>query len=284
VLEVQGVVQDPNRDVLYVGTNEFLILYNLTTLTEITRYGGGLWDVQSLEWINGQLWFGLDQYPNVRIFNPITETFANFGKSSEILYPSINDIYYLEAEQEIYILANSGLYVYNYTNGELKYESEAEGLSTLFVKRAAYILSTGEVWIGSFQGVNVYDRTHDNLAPQLTSVISSLTMSGMQYINNTAYDFTGIKQLSTFLENSSWSTAWSTSASFQQVALDTTLYENGAYQLVINATDWYDNVASIVYDITINNVVVNEFSKLIFLITIPLLAIPIVLIKKCRKA
>jgi hypothetical protein len=219
----------------------------------------------------------------VRIFNPITETFSNFGRSADILYPSINDIYYVDSESEIYIVANSGLYVYNYTNGELKYESEAEGLSTLFVKRALYVPSTGEVWIGSLQGINIYDRTYDNLAPQLSAVIGSLTMSGMQYINNTAYDYAGIKEIKTVLKNSSWSIDWTISATFQQVALDTTLYDNGAYQLVINATDWNNNVASISYDITIDNIIVNEFSKLVLFIAIPLTAVPIVLIRKQTK-
>lgn len=284
LLEVNGVVQDPNRDVLYVGTNDYLILYNLTTLTEISRFGGGLWDVSSLEWINSQLWFGLDQYPNVRIFNPITETIANFGKSSEILYPSINDIYYLEAEKEIYIVANSGLYAYNYTSGEMKYESEAEGLSTLFVKRALYVPSTGEVWIGSFQGINIYDRTYDIIVPEIIADIGALTLSGVRNIDVSASDYAGIKELKLTLKNSSWSDSWSTNSPVAIFAIISTNYENGAYQIIISATDWNDLVAGLAYDITIDNAVVNEFSKLILLITIPIIAIPVTLIKKRRKA
>ncbi len=252
-LEVNIVLQDPTRDVLYVGTNEYLILYNLTTLTEIDRYGGGLWNVQSLEWVNGYLWFGVDQYPNVRIFNPIAETFSTFGKASEILYPSINDIYYHEAEKEIFISANSGLYVYNYTNGELKYESEAEGLSTLFVKRADYIASTGEIWIGSFQGINIYDRTYDEIAPNLSAEVGSLNITGIRYVNATAYDYAGIKEIKITLENTTWSTSWSISNTYLQVALDTSIYDDGDYQLIINATDWNDVETGLTYDIFIDN-------------------------------
>ncbi len=284
VLEVNCVLQDPTREVLYVGTNDYLILYNLTTLTEISRFGGGLWNIASLEWINGLLWFGLDQYPNVRIFNPVSETFSNFGKASEILYPSINDIYYLDTEEEIYIVANSGLYAYNYTNGELKYESEAEGLSTLFVKRALYVPSTGEVWVGSFQGINIYDRTFDVIAPDIIDDMGSLTISGTRDINVVASDYAGIKQLKLTLKNATWFDSWSTNWHTALFSIVSTNYENGAYQIIINATDWNDNVAGLVYDITIDNVIVNELSRLILLITIPIIAIPIILIGKRRKA
>jgi hypothetical protein len=280
VLEVNGVVQDPTRDVLYVGTNDYLILYNLTSLTEIVRYGGGLWDVSSLEWINGQLWFGLDQYPNIRIFNPITETFANFGKASEILYPSINDIYYVDTEEEIYIAANSGLYVYNYTNGEMKYESETEGLSTLFVKRSLYVPTTGEVWIGSFQGINIYDRTYDIIAPDIIADVGSLTITGDRNIDVEATDYAGIKELRLTLRNSSWFDSWSTNSPVALFVISSINYENGAYQIIINATDWNDNVAGLAYDVTIDNPIINEFSKLILLLTIPIIAIPILLIRK----
>ncbi|MCG3219765.1 MAG: hypothetical protein H7641_00160 [Candidatus Heimdallarchaeota archaeon] len=284
LLEVNSVVQDPTRDVLYVGTNDYLILYNLTTLTEIVRYGGGLWDISSLEWINGLLWFGLDQYPNVRIFNPITVTFSNFGKASEILYPSINDIYYLDTEEEIYIVANSGLYVYNYTNGEMKYESETEGLSTLFVKRALYVPSTGEVWVGSFQGINIYDRTYDIIVPDIIADVGALTISGVRDIDVSASDYAGIKQLKLTLQNASWFDSWSTNSPVAIFSIVSTNYENGAYQIIINATDWNDNVAGLAYDITIDNVIINELSKLILLITIPIIAIPVILARKRRKA
>lgn len=285
LLEVNVALQDPTRDVLYVGTNQYLILYNLTTLTEIKRFGGVLWDIDSLEWINGLLWFGLEQYPNVRIFNPIAETFSNFGKASEILYPSINDIYYLEDEKEIYILANSGFYVYNYTSGYLKYESDAEGLSNLFTKRVDFIPSTGEMWIGNIDGgINIYDRTFDIVVPDLSVELGSLIMSGERIINVTATDYAGIQDLELTLKNASWFDSWSTNSPIAIFAIVSTNYENGAYQIIINATDWNDVVAGLVYDITINNVVVDEFSKLILLITIPILAIPVILIRKRRKA
>jgi hypothetical protein len=165
----------------------------------------------------------------------------------------------------------------------MKYESEAEGLSTLFVKRALYVPSTGEVWVGSFQGINIYDRTYDVIAPDIIDDMGSLTISGTRDINVVTSDYAGIKQLKLTLKNATWFDSWSTNSPVALFAIVSTNYENGAYQIIINATDWNDNVAGLAYDITIDNVIVGEFSKLILLITIPILAIPVILIRKRRK-
>ncbi|MEE9411278.1 MAG: hypothetical protein V3V41_10155, partial [Candidatus Heimdallarchaeota archaeon] len=280
-LHVTRALEDPNRDVLYVATNQHLILYNLTTLSEIKRFGGGLWDIKSMEWINGLLWFGLEQYPNVRIFNPITETFSNFGLSSQILYPAINDIYYIEDKNEIYILAHSGLYVYNYSSGQMKYESEAEGLSTLILKRMDYSPLLEEVWIGSAQGVNIYDRTFDNVAPFITTdILESQVLTGFNKINISATDFSGIKEIKATVKNTTYSFTLVTPGASLQVDLDTLDYTNGDYQFEINATDWNDVVNNTVINFQINNIIVNEFSKAILLLAIPSIAVIIFLISK----
>ena len=134
----------------------------------------------------------------------------------------------------------------------MKYESEAEGLSTLFVKRTEYIPTTGEMWIGSLQGVNIYDRTYDNVAPNLSAEVGALLISGTRYINATATDYAGIKEIKVTLRNTSWSTSWSVSDTYLQVALDASLYIEGNYQVIINATDWNNVDASLVYDISID--------------------------------
>jgi hypothetical protein len=282
-LHVQRALEDPIRDVLYVATHEYLILYNLTTLTEIKRFGGGLWDIRSLEWINGYLWFGLEQYPNVRIFNPTLETFSTFGKASEILYPAINDIHYIQGRQEIYILANSGLYVYNYTSGELKYESETEGLSSLFTRRMDYNPAI-EVWIGSLGGLNIYDPNFDNRVPVVTVDYPSLVLSGINFINASATDYAGIKEIKATMKNSTWSTSWTIADDYLQVVLDTTIYDDGFYEFRVNVTDFNNQVESLAETIEIDNIVIGEFTAILLPMFIPIMVISTVVIlrKRCK--
>ncbi|MHA1551685.1 MAG: hypothetical protein ACTSQC_07050 [Candidatus Heimdallarchaeaceae archaeon] len=281
-LHVNRVLEDPNRDVLYVATNEYLILFNLTTLTEIKRFGGGLWDIRSLEWINERLWFGVEQYPNIRIFDPVTEFFSNFGLSSQILYPSINDIYYLEDRKEILILANSGLYVYNYTSGEMKYETETEGLSTLFVMRMYYFSNTGDAWIGTKDGgINIYDLDFDDRVPDIQlNIADFVQLSGSFSIEATSSDYSGIKIASLTIKNASMSYLLATGVEFFSHLLDTSLYDDGFYDIEANATDWNDLTYSLTITIEIDNIVISEFSGIYLLVSIPMLALFIILIKR----
>ena len=116
--------------------------------------------------------------------------------------------------------------------------------------------------------------------PELTVEIASLTMTGVQYVNVTASDSFGIQEIVITLKNSTWSTDWSVSDTYLQVELDTTLFENGAYQLIVNATDGNSLVNSLVYDITIDNIIVSEFSTTLILMIIPTIAILVFLISK----
>ncbi|MHA1199932.1 MAG: hypothetical protein ACTSQF_11440 [Candidatus Heimdallarchaeaceae archaeon] len=283
-LEVNSVLQDPNRDVLYVGTNTGLILYNLTTLSEIKRFGDAeSWEIQSLEWVEGKLWVGLEPYPNIRIFDPIAETFEDFASASSIIYPSINEIQYVSATQEIYILANSGLYAYNITNGELKYEDESDGLSTLFVRRMDYIPTTHEVWAGSFQGINIYDPDFDDRVPTIDAAFPGSPFSGTINIEITGFDYTGIKEVKLTMKNSSWSTSWMASGDYLQVSLNTLVYVNGNYDFAINVTDSNNLVASTTETHNIFNPIVDEFPSILALISIPFLIGTIVIILRKKK-
>ncbi len=278
-LEVNSILQDPDRDVLYVATNVGLILYNLTTLSEIKRFGDAeSWEVQSLEWVEGKLWIGLEPYPNIRIFDPMTETFEDFALAHLIQYPSINEIQYVSTNQEIYILANSGVYAYNITNGELKREDESDGLSTLFVRRMDYIPDTHEVWIGSFQGINIYDMYFDNRLPTIDAVFPGDPFSGLINIEINGYDYTGIKEIKLTMKNSSWSTSWIVSNDYLQVPLNTLSYENGNYDFEINITDWNNLIASTTENFDIFNPIVSEFPSILALISIPFLTGTIVII------
>ena len=122
-------------------------------------------DVTALEWINNALWYGLEQYPNIRIYDPPTHSSYTFSKASEILYPTIRDIFHLPQKQAVLITAHSGLYVYNMTLDEMVRYSEAEGLSSLFTTRMDYCPDTEEVWIGTLDGgLNIFDP---NYVPQV---------------------------------------------------------------------------------------------------------------------
>ena len=283
-LHVQRALEDPTRDVLYVATHEYLILYNLTTLSEIKRFGGGLWDIRSLEWINGYLWFGLEQSPHVRIFNPTFETFSNFGKASEILYPAINDIFYIQSRQEVYILANSGLYVYNMTSGELKYESETEGLSSLFTRRMDYH-PANKAWIGTLGGLNIYDPNFDNKLDFVDVEYPGLVWIGSVWINASASDYAGIKEIEIALINSTWSASWSIAGDFLQVSLNTTLLDDGFYEFNVNVTDFNNQVENLTEIIEIDNIIIGEFSNIFLPMFIPIIVISTVVIlrKKCKK-
>lgn len=283
-LEVNSILQDPDRDILYVGTNTGLILYNLTTFSEIKRFGEvENWEIQSLEWIEGKLWIGMEPYPNIRIFDPSTETFEDFSLANLILYPSINDIHYVSATQETYILANSGLYVYNMTNGQLKYEDESDGLSTLFVRRMDYIPTTNEAWIGSFQGINIYDPYYDDTPPTIQASFPSSPFSGLINIEITGFDYTGIKEVKLTMKNSSWSNSWMASGGYLQVPINTLLYENGNYDFEINVTDSNDLVATSTVSHSIFNPIVAELPQIIALISIPFLIGTIVFILRKKK-
>lgn len=283
-LEVNSILQDPDRDILYVGTNTGLILYNLTTFSEIKRFGEvENWEIQSLEWIEGKLWIGMEPYPNIRIFDPSTETFEDFSLANLILYPSINDIRYVSDTQETYILANSGLYVYNMTNGQLKYEDESDGLSTLFVRRMDYIPTTNEAWIGSFQGINIYDPYYDDTPPTIQASFPSSPFSGLINIEITGFDYTGIKEVKLTMKNSSWSNSWMASGGYLQVPINTLLYENGNYDFEINVTDSNDLVATSTVSHSIFNPIVAELPQIIALISIPFLIGTIVFILRKKK-
>lgn len=283
-LEVNAVLQDPNRDVLYIGTNNGLILYNLTTLSEIKRFGDvENWEIQSLELIEGKLWIGMEPYPYIKIFDPLTEIFEDFDLVHLILYPSINDIHYVSATQEIYILANSGLYVYNITNGQLKYENESDGLSTLFVRRMDYIPITQEAWIGSYQGINIYNTKYDDTLPTIDANFPSSPFSGLSNIEITGFDYTGVKEVKLTMKNSSWSTSWMNNSDYLQVSLNTLVYQNGNYDFEINVTDSNDLVASTTQSHSIFNPIVDEFPNILALISIPFLVGTIVIILRKKK-
>ncbi|GAH23675.1 unnamed protein product, partial [marine sediment metagenome] len=271
-LHVNRVLEDPNRDVLYVATNEDLILYNLTTLSEIKRFGGGLWDIRSLEWINGRLWFGVEQYPNIRIFDPVTEFISNFGLSSQIVNPSINDIYYLEDREEILILANSGLYVYNYTSGEMKHETVNEGLSTILVMRMDYFPNTEDAWIGTKDGgINIYDLDFDDRLPEI-EIGEFVHISGNFYFEASGKDYSGVKNVTVELWNSTMKKIWTILSDFLSISLDTTQYDNGDYTITTYVTDWNDLLNTTSQVVQIDNVVVGEYSVLTALILFPVVA------------
>jgi len=283
-LEVNSILQDPDRDVLYVGTNTGLILYNLTTLSEIKRFGEvENWEIQSLEWVEGKLWIGMEPYPNIRIFDPLTETFEGFSLANLILYPSINDIHYVSATQEIYILANSGLYAYNMTNGELKYEDESDGLSTLFVRRMAYIPTTHEAWIGSFQGINIYDPYYDDTPPSMLAVFPSSPFSGLINIEITGYDYAGVKEVKLTMKNSTWSNSWMAGGDYLQVEINTPAYSNGNYDFEINVTDSNDLVSTSTVSHSIFNPIVKELPEIIGLISVPFLVGTVVIVLRKKK-
>jgi len=283
-LEVNSIMQDPDRDVLYVATNTGLILYNLTSLSEIKRFGDvENWEIQALEWVDGKLWLGMEPYPNIRIFDPISENIIGWDKADQITFPSINDIFYLDSRNETYILANSGLYVYNRTNQVLKIETEADGLSTLFVRRMDYIPTTDEPWIGSFQGINIYDPNYDDKAPSVTIYFPSTILSGLNNIDISAEDFAGIKEIKVRMENGSWNQEWAINANFLRIELDTTLYENGYYDFIVNATDWNGlSTTSITEDILFNNVIVGEFSIEMLFAIFPVIMCISILFKRKR--
>lgn len=283
-LEVNSILQDPDRDVLYVGTNTGLILYNLTTLSEIKRFGEvENWEIQSLEWVEGKLWIGMEPYPNIRIFDPLTETFEGFSLANLILYPSINDIHYVSATQEIYILANSGLYAYNMTNGELKYEDESDGLSTLFVRRMAYIPTTHEAWIGSFQGINIYDPYYDDTPPSMLAVFPSSPFSGLINIEITGYDYAGVKEVKLTMKNNTWSNSWMAGGDYLQVEINTPAYSNGNYDFEINVTDSNDLVSTSTVSHSIFNPIVKELPEIIGLISVPFLVGTVVIVLRKKK-
>ena len=283
-LEVNSVLQDPDRDVLYVGTNTGLIIYNLTSLSEIKRFGDvENWEIQSLEWIEGKLWLGMEPYPNIRIFDPVSENTVAWDKADQITFPSINQIFYLDSRNETYILANSGLYVYNRTNQVLKTETEADGLSTFFVRRMDYVPTTDEPWIGSLQGINIYNPNYDDKNPSVTVTFPSNIVSGLIDIDVSAEDFAGIKEIRVRMENASWNQEWVISSNFLRIELDTTLYENGYYDFNVTVTDW-NNLTTIdlTEDILFNNVIVGEFNKIMLYAIFPVIIGISILLKRKR--
>ena len=278
-LEVNAVLQDPDRDVLYVGTNTGLILYNLTTFSEIKRFGDVEgWEIQSLEWIEGELWVGLEPYPYIQIFDPTSETFEDFSAVHLIAYPSINDIHYVSSRSEVYILANSGLYVFNMINHQLKHEDESDGLSTLFVRRMDYIPDTNEAWVGSFQGINIYDPDFDNTPPTIDATFPVSPFSGNINIEIYGYDYHDVKEVKLTMKNSSWSTSWSVAGDYLDVSINTLDYVNGNYDFEVNVTDNNDLVASITESHSIFNPIVSEFPVILALISAPFLVGTVVII------
>ncbi|MHA1397956.1 MAG: hypothetical protein ACTSSF_09650, partial [Candidatus Heimdallarchaeaceae archaeon] len=265
-LSVNQVLEDPTSDILYIATNHALIIFNLTTLTEISRYGESEgWNVQSLEWIDGKLWLGMEPYPNIRIFDPSTTDVTIWNKADQIVYPSINTIYYLSSRNETYILANSGLYVLNRTNDVLKYETEAEGLSTLFLRAMDYVPTTDEVWIGSFQGINIYNPNFDNVTPSLSVSLAGTEWSGNVSFSADSSDYSGIKEIRATFKNTTFSIEWVVNLDHLDVTVETLDYANGDYILVINATDNNNLLSSVSYNIIINNQFVGEYSTILSL-------------------
>jgi len=270
-LEVRMIVQDPTDDVLYVGTDQSLILYNLTTLTEISRFGAGIWDVRSLEWIEGDLWVGLGEGPYIYIFHPETGLYETFIGADQILYPSINDIYYHATNNEVYICANSGLYVFNMTNSMLKYESEAEDLSTLFTSAAAYCEITDEIYIGSFQGVNIYDPLFDDKLPEI-EIGQFVHVSGNFAFEASGKDYSGVKNVTVEIFNATAKKIWTILSDFLSISFDTTQYDDGVYTLAVYVTDWNGLMNTTSQAIEIDNVVIGEYSALTALIIFPVVA------------
>ena len=282
-LEVHCIIQHPTDEVLYVGTGESMIIYNLTTLTEITRYEDPmLWDVRSFEWIEDDLWVGLGEGPYIHIFHPETGLYDTFEGASKILYPSINDIYLHEDKNEVYICANSGLYVFNLTNSELKHETEAEDLSTMFTCAAVYSEITDEIYIGSFQGINIYDSDFDNRFPDVDLELPGVVLSGTFGFEAKSADYSGIKNITVEFWNSTFKRIWTNLSDWLSISFDTTQYDNGLYTLTAYATDWNDLLNSTSVSVQIDNVVIGEYTILTTLILFPVIGVIGYYMKKKR--
>lgn len=173
-LQVNRVLEDPNEDILYVATNKALIAYNRTDFTILHTIDSNV-DVRSLEWINNELWYGLEEYPNIRIYDPPTQSWGSFWLASEILYPAINDILFVPEKQAIFICAHSGFYIYNVTLDTMIRKSDVDDLSSLLTRRMDYCPETEEVWIGTLDGgINIYDPVFD--IPVIPEFLKSITL------------------------------------------------------------------------------------------------------------
>ncbi|MCK4896494.1 MAG: hypothetical protein KAS47_06765, partial [Candidatus Heimdallarchaeota archaeon] len=71
-----------------------------------------------------------------------------------------------------------------------------------------------------------------------------------------------------------------TGVEFFSHLLDTSLYDDGLYDFEANATDWNDLTYSLTIIIEIDNIVISEFPGIYLLVSIPMLALFIILTKR----
>jgi hypothetical protein len=281
-LELNEVLHDPTREVLYIATNKSLVMFNLTTREVIKTFGEvEEWDIRSLTWIDGKIWVGLEQSPHVKIFDPITETFEDFTQAA-LWIPTINDIVHISETNEIMFTSNRGIYLYNMTNEEIKFEGESEGLSSLFVARADYSPITGKMYIGTYLGLNVYDLNFDDKLPEI-EIDQFVYVSGNFAFETSGKDYSGIKNITVELWNSTWRAIWvAMSEVVLSINVDTTQYDNGDYTLTVYVTDWNGLMNTTSQSIEIDNVVVGEYSALTALILFPVIACIVYISKRKR--
>lgn len=270
-LELNEVLHNPTRDVLYIATNKSMVMFNLTTREVIKTFGETEeWDVRSLTWINGKIWVGLEQSPHVKIFDPITETFEDFTQAA-LWIPTINDIVHISETNEIMFTTNRGVYLYNMTNEQIKFEGESEGLSSLFVARADYSPITGKMYIGTYLGLNVYDLKFDDKLPEI-EIDQFVYVSGNFAFDLSGKDYSGVKNITVEIFNATVKKIWTILSDFLSISFDTTQYDDGVYTLTAYVTDWNGLVNTSSQTIEIDNVVIGEYSALTALILFPVVA------------
>lgn len=284
-LIVNCILQDPNREMLYVGTNTGLILYNLTSMSIYSIHGETEnWEITTLEWINEQLWFGLETEPHlytyVRIYDPILETITDFEPSA-MMYPVVNDILFNQATNELFFTTNYGFHAYNISNEELKFFGEEDGLSTYILARMDYSTISNEIYIGStLGGVNIFDPLYDDIPPQLfiSGISTNDIVTGQISIQITSQDYSGINWVSATLNSSD---NWNSNIRYLNFDFNSSEYSDGYYEFTIVATDFNGLTTGIVISFTISNVIINEFSKMLLVVVLSTVSI-ITLFRKRR--
>jgi hypothetical protein len=168
------------------------------------------------------------------------------------------------------------------TNEEIKFEGESEGLSSLFVARADYSPITGKMYIGTYLGLNVYDLNFDDKLPEI-EIDQFVYVSGNFAFEASGKDYSGIKNVTVELWNSTWRQVWvALSDLVLFIDIDTTQYDNGYYNLTVYVTDWHDLLNTTTQVVQFDNVVVGEYSALTALIIFPVVACIVYFSKRKR--
>lgn len=113
----------------------------------------------------------------------------------------------------------------------------------------------------------------------ISGISTNDIVTGQISIQITAQDYSGIDWVSATLNSSD---NWNSNIRYLNFDFNSSEYSDGYYEFMIVTTDFNGLATSIVISFTISNVIINEFSKMLFVVVLSTVSI-ITLFRKRRK-